>query len=205
MIKGEPPAHLHLLRREGLVKTAAGVAVLLSLAGCSSSKQASAKPSVAASPAVHYTNVVPDMSGFTKPGNATKCFNGGPRPCAILLRTEPRLSAPYINAKPTQNTVLWPREAYDGQDGDGVVAECYKSNGQFVAPYEGSAANKGSRYWYKVIVPEERILNPAVTSEINAPTTPIPTFYFGGQVAIAGWASVEWFDKRTPNPAVRPC
>lgn len=135
-------------------------------------------------------SLIPDMSGYLKPGSSTTCFNGGARPCAILIRTAPKLSSEYINANPTQYSVEWPLEAYGGNPGDKVEIECYDPNGESVHPFEGNSASSD---WYKVLVPAEYVLNPNIGNIQHI-----------GSEAI-GWASIEWFGESSPNSAVPSC
>lgn len=171
------------LRRGTAVVAAAGS---LLLAGCGTASQVSAKHNSSA----EVVSLVPDMAGYLKPGSSTTCYNGGARPCAILIRTAPELSADYINANPNQNRVNWPLEAYGGNPGDQVQVECYDPNGELVRPYEG---NSSSPDWYKVLVPSEYVLNPKLTNIQHVGTE------------AAGWASIEWFGESTPNRFVPSC
>lgn len=141
--------------------------------------------------------LTPDMSGFLKQGTANTCFNGGPRPCALLLRSAPKISGNYINTPPDATHVPWPLEAYNGQPGDALNIICYDPNGQSITPYEGTST---SPVWYEVVVPEEHVLNPQVKDD---PT--IKAIKFGGHTAVIGWASVEWFGQSTPDPRVPAC
>ncbi len=57
------------------------------LSGCSN-KNSSPENSILSTPlAVKVIPLTPNMSGFLEPGSSSHCFNGGLRPCAILIRT----------------------------------------------------------------------------------------------------------------------
>lgn len=168
----------------GSVLAAAAGSLLLAGCGASSNTSANKKPTA------ETISLVPDMAGYLKPGSSTTCYNGGARPCAVLIRTAPKLSADYINANPNQNRVKWPLEAYAGNPGNQVQVECYDPNGELVRPYEG---NSSSSDWYKVLVPSEYVLNPNLTN----------LQHVGAEVV--GWASIEWFGESTPNRSVPSC
>jgi hypothetical protein len=133
--------------------------------------------------------LTPNMSGFLKSGTKNTCFNGGARPCALLLRVSPELSSNFINANPDQAVVKWPLESYDGKHGDELTIKCYDPSGELVRPYEG---NSSSTDWYEVEVPKNRVLNPAVEHD-------------GNPTAMLGCASVEWFNQSKPNHNVAVC
>lgn len=134
------------------------------------------------------TKLVPDMSGFLQ--NSRTCLNGGARPCAVQLRTKPKLLAAVINADPTAKHVSWPLESYHGQSGDPVTVDCYQADGQKVGDYSGDPP---STDWYKVTVPAGRVANPAVRARLK------------GHDSIAGYASVEWFGESQPQTGIPTC
>jgi hypothetical protein len=135
----------------------------------------------------------PNMVGFLKPGDDKHCFNGGERPCAVLLRTKPNVSAAKINATEDQKEVLWPREAYNGKKGDTLTVLCYDPNGQKITSYEN---NLVSADWYKVVVPAEHVTN----------TEALPdSFNLNGTKAYIGWASVTWFNQSAHEASVPRC
>ena len=179
-------------RKLAKVATILGALTLpISLAGCTGSSA--------------LIKLTPNMSRFLESGTSNTCHNGGPRPCAVLLRTKPELKSEYINANPYNqytNTVNWPLESYDHQPGNQVTVECYVANGARVTSYEGHSS---STYWYEVAVPPDHVLNPTVIEEINEPHSTLKTIQQGGQTALVGWASVEWFDQSTPVGNVHAC
>lgn len=191
-----------------LIGVAGAMSVGFMLAGCSQPKAATEQPSkatTAPSPKVvesQYVDLIPDMSGFLKPGSTTTCFNGGARPCAMLVRAEPKLASDYVNADPAQQRVLWPLEAYDGQKGDTLKVKCFKPDGQTIKLFEGKGT---SSVWYQLVVPEDRVLNPKVLTELRQPNPSFSVVQQGGQKAILGWASAEWFNQSTPDANVPQC
>lgn len=197
--------HLSLPSQRKLRKqaAAAGLAALaFGLAGCSgSSAPAEHIPSTTEKTTTATTNLTPNMVRFLKPGTNDTCFNGAPRPCALLLRTEPKLASEYINVDPRESRVTWPLEAYKGQAGDSLTIRCY-ANGQKITPYEGS---ESSSAWYELAIPQQYVLNPTVKAELNKPSPSINTLQQDGQAAILGWASVEWFNQSAPAPNVPAC
>jgi hypothetical protein len=214
-----PDSNNKLHRRLPLAATAAGLAI--SLIGCASGKETvkngltlvpsaapsamsthNATPNPTASPSQKQLALTPDMSGFLKPGSETTCFNGGARPCAILLRTKPMLAGERINADPAESSVTWPLESYAGKPGDKLVVECYTPNGQVMKPYEG---NSSSTDWYEVMIPEAHIVNPTVEAELNQSGSSVKTINYDGHVAILGWASLEWFNQTVPATGVSRC
>jgi hypothetical protein len=160
------------------------------------------QPSITTEQAARPIVLTPNMVGFLKPGTNDICYNGGLRPCAILLRVKPELSSDYINANPDQGRVMWPVEAYNGHSGDGLTVECYDPNGESVTAYEDSTS---STDWYEVVITKQHVLNPVVQLELNQPHSSIATIHRGDQTVLLGWASVEWFDESTPIPNVSAC
>lgn len=160
----------------------------LCLAGCTPRAQ-----NTQTNTAETYVQLVPDMQSFLKPGDDKHCFNGGERPCAILLRTEPKLSAATINADKNTVRVEWPLESYGNKKGDELSVRCYDPKGQEIKSYENSLA---STDWYQVIVPEDKVTN----AEAHPDSATI-----NGTKAYIGWASVTWFNQNEHNPAVPKC
>jgi hypothetical protein len=165
-------------RKPKRAATVLGAAALtLGIASCSAGNRSSAP-----------VTLTPNMVGFLKPGTSDTCFNGGARPCALLLRVSPKLSSEYMNANPNQGRVDWPIEAYGGQPGDKLTVKCYDPSGQLVRPYEG---NSSSTDWYEVEIPKSDVLNPAIQ--------------MGSRTSTLGWASIEWFNQSKPSPEVSVC
>jgi hypothetical protein len=188
-------------------KTTAAVgafALAIGLSSCAFKGRSSAEPSPSSSPASSpaVTRLTPNMSGFLQPGSSTTCYNGGKRPCAVLIRTQPDLSSPDINTNPIQGHVSWPQEAYRRKLGNSLVVICYDPNGQRVAPYEG---NLSSTDWLKVLVPDRHVRNPEVQAEIADHDPAIHTIRFGGSLAVEGWTSVEWFGLSAAPASVLEC
>lgn len=144
-------------------------------AGCSGNDTAPPPPR---SPVL----LTPDMSDFTRDdGN---CLGGGERPCAILLRTEPHLAAPIVNADPNStNRVNWPLERYGSSPGDALKILCSVEGDEVYDP--GRTATLST--WYKIRVSRDEIKNPALT-------TPPAEAY----------AAARWFG-RIANNQVAPC
>ena len=189
-----------------LIGVAGAMSVAFMLAGCSQPKAVNEQPSrTTRTPEVvesQYVDLIPNMSGFLKPGSTTLCFNGGARPCAILLRAKPELASDYINADPAQQRVLWPLEAYGGQKGDTLKVKCFKPDGQTIKPFNGDGSSSD---WYRIVVPEDRILNPKVQTELIQSDPSIIKVRQGGQKAILAWASVKWFGQSTPSANIPKC
>jgi hypothetical protein len=151
----------------------------------------------------HTTFITPDMSHYSYPGTPNDCSQGGPRPCAILIRTEPEIKpSNYINANPNQTYVSWPLESYGSTPGHQVAVTCYKSQGQSVTSND---RRLHSQVWYQVIVPAQFILNPDVQTEVRENSPSVSTMQYGGQTAVLGWASSTWFGTEAPNRAVQSC
>lgn len=168
--------------------TAGAAAIALFLSGCGTGGKKPAAESASTTSKSQPAALIPNLSMFLKPGSSTTCYDGGARPCAVLVRSKPELSSSYLNASPSQGEVSWPLEAYRNKTGDKVKIECYTAKGQTITPYEGSSSSPD---WYKVMVPEQHIKNPA--------------FQKNGVSAILGWASIEWFGESTPNPEIPKC
>jgi hypothetical protein len=185
------------------VITAAGAVTLaIGLSSCSNGTSSPESLSSSSNVSTAPTHLTPNMVGFLKPGTNNVCFNGGERPCAILIRTSPKLSGDIVNASPSQGRVNWPLEAFNGQTGDSLTVECYTPNGQAISAYEG---NSSSSDWYEIAVPEQYVLNPSVQAELAKPNSPIKTIQLGGQTTVLGWASVEWFNQSSPVSTVPVC
>ena len=176
-----------------LVKTAAkggAVLIALSLAACSGS----------ASPKT--TELTPDLSGFLKPGTTDTCYNGGPRPCAVVLRTSPAEGAEQINTAPHQNEVKWPLESYYSNPGDTVKVICYEPNGDKMLSFENGLESSD---WYKIAVPMDKVINPTVQAQLQQTDSEVSTIKIDDHNYVVGWASVEWFDENTPDPSIPVC
>jgi hypothetical protein len=153
--------------------------------------------------ALHFTDLTPNLSSFLQQGSNDTCFNGGARPCAVLLRTQPKLDSEYVNVEPTQGHVDWPLESYGGTEGDQLQAVCYISDGQKITPFEGKSS---STYWYKVYVPMKRVLNQHVRHEAQQQSPGIETVRtHGAAVAVLAWASTEWFHQSKAAPGIPEC
>ena len=164
-----------------LQKFVAVAAIALGLSAC---QNADGTPSYEAAP---------NMQGFLKPGDTTHCFNGGERPCALLLRAEPKLSAPVINAAKTQTRVEWPLEAYADKSGDTLTVLCYDAHGQKITSYENDLSSSD---WYRVVVPAEHLVNKDAHPD---------SMEYGGAKVYLGWASVTWFNQSAHDRAVPKC
>ncbi|HUD06834.1 MAG TPA: hypothetical protein VMR34_03010 [Candidatus Saccharimonadales bacterium] len=188
------------------VKAAVGcISLLAVLSGCSNAKA----PETSQARPIKTIKLTPNMIGFLK--NPTTCLNGGPRPCALRLRTAPELPSSYINTDPSGNKyVPWPLETYDGKPGNPVDIVCYISNGQIDSGYNrpGYKAIPPSRYWYELLVPKDHIVNIDDKKNPTIPSATNPPFQYvhlGGQTYAYGDASVEWFDESRPQPSVPEC
>lgn len=67
--------------------------------------------------------LTPDLSGFTYPGDSSRCLNGGLRPCAAGLRPQPKLTSQPAIAS-ANNLALYPFEAYKQGKGDKLKVVC---------------------------------------------------------------------------------
>jgi hypothetical protein len=186
--------------------------LVLSLTACDTgpdSSSAQSSSAAASASSVSTFSMTPDMSNFLKPGTTDTCFNGGPRPCGLLIRTQPRLSSDVINAPNKQSATSWPLEAYSGsagsKAGDVVQVACHFENntdddGQ-VSSYEGGIK---SRTWFKALVPESQVKNPAIQSEIEAHSQQIEVVRLGsGELAVEGWVAAPWMGL-AESPSIIP-
>lgn len=187
-----PPAGKYLTRAIGLA--------LVFGAGGAISYYNAAVPNNIDTEISTYATLVPDMSGFLSPGSKDTCYNGGARPCAMLIRSEPSLESAYVNATPAQRRVKWPLESYDGDPGDDVVVECYQT-GQTVYSLDGSSS---SSVWYRVIVPPGgHIKNQEVSQNMENGT--IRTIQYAGEKALLAYAAAEWFGQTEPAAGIDEC
>ena len=198
MFNREPIPNLNEKKRNYLVSTIVATTAALALAGCTTNQEATAGHTSLQS--IPSRELVPNMSGFLKPGSTTTCLNGGARPCAIVFRTQPELSADNINAAPNLR-VSWPVESYGSQSGDSLSVRCFIM-GQLIHPYEGTSSSK---IWYEVAVPEKRIVNPTVLAEFQHAGSSITTIPVNGTSRLAGYASIEWFGQSSPLPDLPRC
>jgi hypothetical protein len=187
------------LRRATIAAITAIAVGNLSSCAASDTKPPSAVANTVLQPT--YVQEVPDMSGFLQAGSTTKCFNGGDRPCAPLIRESPQLDAAKINTDPTKPTVTWPLESYNGKLGDSLSIVCY-TEGQLITPYVGTIS---SDQWLKVIVPRDRVASPVIASELQSTSPSLETIQFSGQTAVLGYASVEWFNHSAHDPMIPHC
>ena len=159
-------------------KTIAVIALAIGLSAC---QNADGTPGYEA---------IPNMQNFTMPDDSTRCLNGGERPCAVQLRTEPKYRQDnIINALPNTH-VEWPEEAYGNSKGDLVSIRCYTPNGDKITSSEN---NLVSTEWYEVEVPAEHWVNKAVKpNAFNADT-------------YIGWASVTYFNQTQHAREVPKC
>ena len=174
------------------------------VAACSGG-HAKANPGSSESPGaaktVPYVMMTPNMVGFTDPNDSTKCYNGGERPCAVLLREAPTPKSDYVVAT-TGNIVPWPKEAYGSFAGNALKIVCQVRSYK-LRDFKGDAP---SDIWDVAETPVEN-LNPQTQAELsgNAKTT------FGvapDKSAIYAYASTEWFGKSGDDgllPQLAPC
>ena len=141
--------------------------------------------------------LVPDMSGFLDPKDASRCFDGGPRPCAPIIRSAPNFSATtqQLNTQaPTasQKAAPWPLESYNGSPGDPVTVECYVE-GPKDTQYTGKRLT--SMVWYEVLVPKENVLDPSAQTWLTDNRLDV----------VSGFISVTNFNTATAASGVEPC
>lgn len=190
------------LRKTGVAVSAASLAVLTACGGASKAP-AEKKPTTPVSqstiPVSRFASSVmlkPNLSGFTANNDATKCFNGGARPCVAVLREQPTTESSYVVAYNAQNEALWPKEAYGSEKGDAVKVVC-QVKGQLLADYRGDPA---SDIWNVVEVPLEDPVThqPRVNDHVKAQLNLSVKPDFGvntDKTAIYAYGSVEWFGR----------
>lgn len=134
--------------------------------------------------------LIPDMSSFLKAGTTDTCFNGGARPCGLLLRETPNLDSARVNVGPQDKLVTWPLETYGDQGGDSLTIDCVETAGDKVTSYDGKLVTSD---WYAVEVPIDKVHDPSVQSSNE------------GQSSIVAYASVAWFNQSQPPAGVPTC
>jgi len=180
---------------------AAGMTLVAACSGGNGKASSGSSESPSTAKTVPYVMLTPNMSGFTKPDDDTKCYNGGDRPCAVLLREAPTPKSDYVVAT-TGNIVPWPKEAYGSFAGNALKIVCQVRSYK-LRDFKGDTP---SDIWNVVETPVEN-LKPATQAELNGNSK--TTFGVApDKTAIYSYASAEWFGKfgRTGLlPQLAPC
>lgn len=145
-------------------------------------------------------SLTPDMTGFLQ--DPSHCARGGARPCALLLRTKPQLSQPYINANPDDARVDYPLEAYSGQPGDQLKAVCIAPEGDAVSYGRNDTA---SSVWYGVLVEPQYIKNIEVEQAFTNEQDTVQAAEYHGATYLLGYASIKWFHQSQPAGNLPDC
>ncbi len=138
--------------------------------------------------------LTPDLHGFTKPGDDTKCLNGADRPCAALLRAEPDIAGETV----LRSTVTgdrriygWPLEHYGSTEGDAAEILC-AVRGRNMNDYIGGTATKK---WYVVRVPFALVNNSTkLQAESADPPFGVEKDADGKITAVDAYGSAKWFE-----------